>query len=197
MQNIVDLIKNEVFNICEKCRIETDNDYWNHTKTVVSISEQLAIKFSADKEIAILGAYLHDISCPAQFGSLDEHHVYSAQLSEKILKKHNYPTERIERVKKCVLHHRGSKMFAKETIEEECVADADAISHFYNIPLLFRVAYGLKSLSEADGIEWIRRKLDNDFKKLSQRSKYLYEEKYQLLIQTLFDNPLGKATNEH
>ena len=188
MQEIVKKIKNEVFKICEIYKTKTTNDDWTHIQKVVNISEHLAEKFNADKEIAVLGAYLHDISNPFEYGTPDDHHIYSAQLAEKMLKEHNYPGERIERVKKCVLHHRGSKIMIKETIEEECVADADAISHFYSIPGLFKVAYSLKSLSEEEGTVWIREKLDNDFCKLSQRAKDLYKDRYNLLISVLFDN---------
>ncbi|MCL2815705.1 MAG: HD domain-containing protein, partial [Oscillospiraceae bacterium] len=124
MQRIIEEIRSEVNKICEQYKETTNDDCSKHIHAVVAISEQLADKFNADKEIVVLGAYLHDVSCPAQYGSLDEHHIYSSQLAEKMLNKKNYPKERTERVIKCVLHHRGSKMEVKETIEEECVADA-------------------------------------------------------------------------
>ena len=124
-QKIEEIVKNNVRTVCETHRLKTGDDYWNHIQSVVRLSAQLSTKFNADNEIVVLGAYLHDISVPSEYGDFDDHHIYSTELAEKMLKRLEYPTPRIEHVKKCVLHHRGSKFMLKGTVEEECVADAD------------------------------------------------------------------------
>lgn len=45
------------------------------------------------------------------------------KIAEELLTKYNYPKDRIERVKQCVLNHRGSKDYPRNTIEEEIIAD--------------------------------------------------------------------------
>jgi len=183
MNNIVSVIKDEVMAMCEALKCKTGQDDWNHVNKVAEVAVQLAKEAGADEEIALLGAYLHDISNTAQYGSNQDHHIHSAEMAEQMLRKHGYPAKRTERVTKCVLHHRSSRMMPKETPEEVCVADADAVSHFYDIPGLFRVAYVLKSLSRDEGAEWVKQKLTKDYFKLSPRSKEIYKERYDLLQQ--------------
>jgi uncharacterized protein len=54
-------------------------------------------------------------------------------IAEKKLIELNYPTEKIELIKKCILHHRGSKKFTRENIEEQIIAEADVMSAFDNL----------------------------------------------------------------
>jgi len=68
----------------------------------------LAKEYNADVEIVELGV-IHDISMPSNIGPQEEHHIYGAKIAEELLTKYNYPQDKIERVKQCVLNHRGSK----------------------------------------------------------------------------------------
>ena len=62
---------------------------------------------------------------PSEYGEREQHHIYGAEIAEQLLTELNYPKERTEQVKNCVLNHRGSKDRPRNTIEEQCVADAD------------------------------------------------------------------------
>lgn len=73
---------------------------------------------------------------PSEYGSREEHHLYGEKIAEELLTKLNYPKDKLELVKKCVLNHRGSTNLKRKTVEEECVADADVIAHFDCIPSL-------------------------------------------------------------
>ena len=106
------------------------------------------------------------------------HHIYGAQIAKQILEKFNYDNEKIELVQKCILNHRGSKLAKKHTLEELCVADADAISHFDNVPSLFYLAYVTRGLDENKGKEFVKSKLQRSYNKLSEQSKELYKQKY-------------------
>lgn len=66
-----------------------------------------------------------NIAMPSEYGEREQHHIYGAEIAKQLLTELNYPKERIEQVKKCVLNHRGSKDRPRNTIEEQCVADAD------------------------------------------------------------------------
>ena len=44
-------------------------------------------------------------------------------------------------IKKCILNHRGSRLVEKTTPEEVCIADSDAMAHFYSVPSLLRMVY--------------------------------------------------------
>lgn len=187
MSDITEKIKEELLVRCEKSKEKNGYDFWNeHIKYVVENAVKLAKEYNADIEIVELGALLHDIAVPSEYGEREQHHIYGAEIAEQLLKELNYPEDRIERVKNCVLNHRGSKDRPRNTIEEECVADADVISHFDCIPMLFSLAYKEKGLSVSEGAEFIKKKLERDYNKLSSRTRELLKARYENIMEVLF-----------
>ncbi len=187
MSDITEKIKQELLLRCEKSREKNGYDFWNeHIKYVVENAVKLANEYNADVEIVELGALLHDIAVPSEYGEREQHHLYGAEIAEQLLRELDYPEDRIERVKACVLNHRGSKDRPRNTIEEECVADADVISHFDCIPMLFSLAYKERGLSVSDGAEFIKKKLERDYNKLSSRTKVLLKDRYDNIMKVLF-----------
>ncbi len=187
MTQIVEKIKEELLNRCEKSKQKDGYDFWNeHIKYVVENAVELAKKYGADVEIVELGALLHDIAMPSEYGEREKHHIYGAEIAEQLLTDVNYPQDKIEKVKNCVLNHRGSKDRPRNTIEEQCVADADVMAHFDCIPSLFELAYKEKNLSISEGKEFVKKKLERDFYKLSETSKELLKERYENIVKVLF-----------
>lgn len=177
MQNIIEIIEREVTDRCKKYQEKTGSDEWSHIESVTYYALELAEKYGADKEIVALGALLHDINEAFEYGGHEEHHIYSAEIAVKLLSDLNYPQDRIERVKNCVLNHRGSVLKDKNTVEEECVADADALAHFDLVPKMFL---------EEERKAWIKGKFERDYAKLSEPTKELIKEKYDILMRILF-----------
>ena len=71
MSEIVESIKAELLKRCEAYKEKHGYDFWNdHIKYVVKNSIELANKYGADVEIVELGALLHDIAIPSEFGNL-------------------------------------------------------------------------------------------------------------------------------
>ena len=189
MSEIVKNIKEELLKRCNTYNAKYNYDFWNdHIKYVVKNAIELANKYGADTEIVELGALLHDIAMPSEHGEREQHNVYGAEIAEKLLIELNYPKEKIEHVKNCVLNHRGSKDRPRNTIEEQCVADADVIAHFDCIPMLFSLAYKEMNLSILDGKEYVRKKLERDYNKLSPRTREILEDRYKNIIDVLFVN---------
>lgn len=91
----------------------------------------------------------------------------------------------IEAVVKNAENHRGSVSLTKNTPEELCVADADAISHFDSVPSLLYLAYVQKKLGIEDGREFVKDKLRRSFQKLSIRGKKLYQHKFEKVMEVL------------
>ena len=187
MSEITEKIKQELLIRCEKSKQKDGYDFWNeHIKYVVDNAVKLAKEYGADVEIVELGALLHDISMPSEYGDREEHHIYGAEIAEELLTKLDYPKDRIEKVKNCVLNHRSSRKLQRNTIEEQCVADADVIAHFDCIPSLFSLVYNKMNLSISDGAKYVKRKLERDYNKLSPRTKEKLKERYDKIMEVLF-----------
>ena len=189
MSEIVEKIKEELIKRCNTYNQKYNYDFWNdHIKYVVKNAIELAKKYGADIEIVELGALLHDIAMPSEFGPREEHNIYGAKIADELLTKLNYPQDRKESVKECILRHRGSKDLPRNTIEEQCVADADVMAHFDCIPSLFHLAFGKNEmgLSLEEGTEFVKKKLERDYNKLSQRTKEVLKEKYENIVSILF-----------
>ena len=187
MSETTEKIKQELLIRCEQFKEKDGYDFWNeHIKYVVENAIKLAQKYEADVEIVELGALLHDIAMPSEYGERSLHHIYGAEIAEQLLTELKFPKERIEKVKNCVLNHRGSIDRPRNTIEEQCVADADVIAHFDCIPSLFSLAYKEMNLSALDGKEYVKKKLERDYNKLSSRTKEILKDRYKKITEVLF-----------
>lgn len=184
MNNIVEKVKEEMIQISnDKMKITSYDDWNNHIKLVYQNAHKLAGERNADIEIVDLAAILHDVARVMEYGTVEEHNIYGAEVAEKILKKYNYPKERIERVKKCVYNHIDNP---KESVEEEIIADADVLAHFDNLSMLYWIAMGKKKLNCDDSKEFVKKKLEFDYNKLSEYGKEKFKDRYARIMETLF-----------
>jgi uncharacterized protein len=179
MKNIVAEIQKEVIKRSKSDKNVHGYGAWQyHIKQVTKNAVWLAKQRGADQEIVELAALLHDIASVTKEEYKQEHHIHGAAIAEELLKKYNYPEDRIELIKKCILNHRGSRPQVKNTVEEVCVADADAMAHFDNLPSLFSLVYKEWQMSIDVGAKWIQEKLHRSFSKLSPQTQKLYQAKY-------------------
>ena len=184
MKEIVKLAQEYVLRECKKKSNPFGmNAYNHHFKSVVMYAEQLAKKKNADKEIVLVSAWLHDIASIK--GHYEDHHIFGQDYAEEFLKKHNYPKERIEKVKHCIYAHRGSRDIPRETIEAECVSDADAMSHFNTIASLFYLAIKVRGLNTEEANKFVKEKLERSHKKLTSEGKSLIKDKYESVMKIL------------
>lgn len=186
--SIVELIKEEVIKR-DKESIKTKgySMYEEHIKYVVENAVRLAMKYNADVEIVELAALLHDIAVISEIGDREEHHINGSIIAEELLTKYNYPKDKIEIIKSCILKHSADIECKRDTQEEEIIADADAIAHFDNIPILFYTALRRKNLNMEDSKKWLKKKLENDYNKLSERTKLELKDKYENIMKVLFN----------
>lgn len=159
-------------------------DYWNeHIKYVYEESVKLAHKYGADIEIVSLGALLHDIALINKVGDRKDHHINGEIIARKVLDDFRYDDSKKERVLKCVYNHRSSKN--AETIEEICVADADVLAHFDNIPMLFNSAYNRNNLSLNEVRSWMKDVFEKDYNDLSERTKEDFKDRYKEIYEII------------
>ncbi|MDI9469885.1 MAG: HD domain-containing protein [Bacillota bacterium] len=159
-------------------------DFWEqHIRLVVREALDLADEYGADREIVELGALLHDMALIARVGTRQDHHTNGAIIADRLLTEYGYPDDRKAWVLGCVLHHRSSQY--TENIEELCVADADIISHFENIPMCFSTAFKYQRVATASIDEWIRY-FEKEWNDLSERTKLRFQPRYSLIMDVLF-----------
>lgn len=176
---IEEIIYNEVKNRCELPTNAYGIGAWDHhIKTVYELAKKYANEYGADIEIVSLAALLHDIASVTDVNFTEEHHIIGSQIAEELLLKENYPENKIELIKKCILNHRGSRLTEKTTAEEICLADSDAMAHFYNIPSLLSMVYREKNLSIDEGSKFVMDKLNRSYNKMSEKGKRLVEKQY-------------------
>lgn len=176
--DILEYLQNEIYLRCKMPSNRFGMGCYYHIEAVVKNSEILAEKYQADKEIVMIAAWLHDIASITDYTLYEEHHIHGAEMAYEILSKLSYDESKIMMVQNCIRNHRGSVYVDNKNLEELCVADADAISHFDSVPSLLYLAYVERRMSIEEGKQFVKSKLERSFHKLSGESKDFYKEKY-------------------
>ena len=169
-----DILKNLQHEIYRRCQEQTNkfgSGIYYHIVEVVKNAEILAEKYGADKEVVMIAGWLHDIASITDYSLYELHHIHGAEMARSILKQYGYDDKKIELVQDCIRNHRGSINLEKNSLEELCVADADAISHFDSVPSLLYLAYVQKGMGIEEGRTFVKNKLAGSFQKLSAESK--------------------------
>lgn len=157
----------------------------HHIVHVVRWGRLLARLCGGDQEIVELAALLHDYAAVKDEALYAEHHVHGPQEAEKLLKSMGYPQRRIEAVKYCIATHRGSVPTQRQSIEAQCLADADAMAHIEQVPSLMRMVFVERGLGIDEGTRWVRAKLERSWNKLSPLAQEMMRDKYHAVLKTL------------
>ena len=184
-EDILESLQKEVYDRCQKETNKFGIGCYYHIAAVVKNAEILAEKYGADKEIVMIAAWLHDIASITDYSLYELHHIHGAEMADCILKEYGYDDKKIALVQECIKNHRGSVTLEKNSREELCVADADAISHFDNVPSLLYLAYVTKGMGIEEGREFVKNKLIRSFQKLSTESATYYKDKFEKVIEVL------------
>lgn len=102
---------------------------WEHTERVYNLAIQIGKKEKADLEVLRLAAVLHDIARKEQDESGGKicHAERGAVLAREILKKYNFPEEKIKNIAHCIEVHRFRKNKTPKTLEAKILHDADKL----------------------------------------------------------------------
>ncbi|MCK5322024.1 MAG: HD domain-containing protein [Candidatus Aenigmarchaeota archaeon] len=149
-----------------------------HFVPMVNYAKKLADELGGDKELIMVAAWLHDIG--SIISGREDHHITGAKIAEEKLKEFQYPAEKIELVKKCILNHRGSQQNTRDSIEEQIIAEADVMSNFDNISGIFKAAFVYEDKTQSEAKESVRLKLKRKWKQLHfDNSKNIVKPKYE------------------
>ena len=180
MDNIIKEIYEEVKRRCMLPSNAYGIGAWDHhIELVYKIAIDISDKYKADYNVVALAALLHDVASVTNKDYTEEHHIISAEIADELLRKYELDNDFIEHIKKCIFNHRGSRLMDKNTPEEICIADADAMAHFYSIPSLLRMVYVEKGLSIDEGKEFVYNKLERSYNKLSKQGKKIIKPQYE------------------
>lgn len=159
---------------------------WNyHLLPVIKNACFLAEKYGADKDIVEIAAIFHDYASLLNFTNRENHHILGAELAEGILLQDNFSQKFIDKVKLCIINHRASVLKEKFSIEEICVADADAMSHLDNfVELICWRAYLGEDIIECNN--FVKTKIMKSYAKMSKETQELMKDKYESIIKILY-----------
>lgn len=189
--DIIQFLQKEIYERCTRPENQFGMGCYDHIEAVVKNAAQLARRMGADQEVTVIAAWLHDIASITDYNLYELHHLHGADIAGQLLRQWNYEEQKIAAVQNCIRNHRGSVIHHKMTKEEVCVADADAISHFDNVPSLLYLAFVTKKMNFKEGTEFVIGKLNRSFAKLSQESRVYYSDKYQKVMEVLGSDPTG------
>ena len=174
--------QSEIFDKSQNCKI---GQTWNyHLLPVIKNACLLADKYGADKDIVEVAALFHDYADLIDFDNRDNHHIIGANLAEEILAKDGYDKDFINRVKLCINNHRASVVREKFSIEEICVADADALSHLDSfVELICWRAYLGEDIMSCNN--FVKNKIQKSYNKMSKETKEYSKEKFDNIMRVL------------
>jgi uncharacterized protein len=187
-KNIVELMKQEIINRSNKFEEETKgtkdeyNLYREHVQYVYKYATMIAEEKNADLEIVELSALLHDIAMTDSNLDRTKHNEYGSIIAEELLSKENYPTDRIEKVKQCILNHSSKRKEYRTTIEEQILVDADAMAHFDCIDSLYSLAHNVIGLNDKESLKFVKEKLTKDYNEISDDVKKYVSGKYSKIM---------------
>ena len=118
------------------------------------------------------------------------HNEDGAVIAEQLLRDNNYPEDKIQFVKKCILNHSSKRKEYRTTEEERILVDADGLSHFDSISSLYNLAHNVMKLNDEEALKFIQEKLTKDYNEISDNLKYLIDEKYKKIMSSVSVNDI-------
>ena len=187
-KNIVELMKQEIINRSNKFEEETKgtkdeyNLYREHVQYVYKYATMIAKEKDADLEIVELSTLLHDIAMTDSSLDRSRHNEYGVVIAEELLSKENYPIDKIEKVKQCILNHSSKRKEYRTTVEEQILVDADSMTHFDCIDSLYSLAHKVIGLNDEESLKFVKEKLTKDYNEISDDVKKYVSDKYNEII---------------
>ena len=202
MSQIVEKIRQEIidrsarFEELTKGTKDEYNIYREHIQYVYKYVVMLSKDKNVDGEVLELAALLHDISMTDMSLDRSRHNEYGAGIAEQLLRESNYPEDKTQLVKRCILNHSKRRQQYRSTEEEQILVDADGLSHFDVVKTLYSLPSKVMGLNEEDSVRFVQDKLTGDYNELSDDLKYLVKEKYDRIMAAKCEDDI-KALGEY
>lgn len=123
MKKIFEELKKEV-----QPYFEIGGHGFDHVERVFNMAMKLAKEEKADEEVVGISALLHDIARSKEDKNEDLCHAEEgAKMALDIIKKYNFPENKVKNIYHSILAHRYSKDIKPETKEAAIIQDADRL----------------------------------------------------------------------
>ena len=188
MSQIVEKMRQEIMDRSARFEEQTKgtkdeyNIYREHIQYVYKYVVMLSKDKNVDREVLELAALLHDISMTDMALDRSRHNEYGAEIAEQLLRENNYPEDKTQLVKRCILNHSKRRQQYRSTEEEQILVDADGLSHFDVVKTLYSLPSKVMGLNEEDSVRFVQDKLTGDYNELSDNLKYLVKDKYDRIM---------------
>ena len=188
MSQIVEKMRQEIMDRSARFEEQTKgtkdeyNIYREHIQYVYKYVVMLSKDKNVDREVLELAALLHDISMTDMVLDRSRHNEYGAEIAEQLLRENNYPEDKTQLVKRCILNHSKRRQQYRSTEEEQILVDADGLSHFDVVKTLYSLPSKVMGLSEEDSVRFVQDKMTGDYNELSDDLKYLVKEKHDRIM---------------
>lgn len=154
-------IKEKIKNECYNLKHIGSWFYDKHLLAVEKYANFLLKKLpKADKEIVLLGVWLHDTQRVR--GIKGDHQKIGAIEAKKIMLEYGYSPDKIKKVQDIILSHACDSLMPK-TLEGKILATADAMASYINDFYLQIATTGQRNLAEFK--EWALEKLNRNYNK--------------------------------
>lgn len=175
----ITVVKEYVRNACMNRENIFEPEFFDqHLAVVAHYGLALAEITGADRDIVETAAWIHDIFAIQNPKRIAEHAAGGSVLAKEFLVKNGYDTLQADRIAQCVLTHSAPLHPGKGTIEEICMSNADAISQIVKPVYWFFYAFHAKNLCYADGLRWVRDKIESNWQNLIPEAKKLVVKEY-------------------
>ena len=188
MSQIVEKMRQEIMDRSARFEEQTKgtkdeyNIYREHIQYVYKYVVMLSKDKNVDREVLELVALLHDISMTDMALDRSRHNEYGAEIAEQLLRENNYPEEKTQLVKRCILNHSKRRQQYRSTEEEQILVDADGLSHFDVVKTLYSLPSKVMGLSEEDSVRFVQDKMTGDYNELSDDLKCMVKDKYDRIM---------------
>ena len=188
MSQIVEKMRQEIMDRSARFEEQTKgtkdeyNIYREHIQYVYKYVVMLSKDKNVDREVLELAALLHDISMTDMALDRSRHNEYGAEIAEQLLRENNYPEDKTQLVKRCILNHSKRRQQYRSTEEEQILVDADGLSHFDVVKTLYSLPSKVMGLSEEDSVRFVQDKMTGDYNELSDDLKYMVKDKYDRIM---------------
>jgi len=159
MSDKIYTIKKQIQKECEQDKIMKGWWFEAHLLGVEKFAKELLRKFpKADKEVVMLGVWLHDLQRIHRIKG--DHEKIGAREAVKVMKEYGYDPKTIRGVEDIILAHSCEKRMPS-SLEGKILATADGMSHYYNDFFLKIAVLGQRDAKEYK--KWLAEKLDRNY----------------------------------